>query len=333
MAVTGSANRDPERFEDPDTFDPCRGNLREHLAFGHGEHFCIGSHLARLELKVIFEEILKRVRNPQFIRAWQQRVVLPAGLEHFTISVRQPGPPGRDVNVRLTGRDALTLKQAALDLASSLETIPGVFGVEDDMPFGREQLIYELTPAGEALGLTTAELGRQLRTAFEGRLVQIFQDGPDEVEVRVQLPEQERDLLSTLGRVNIRTTSGDFVPLMSVARWHAQQGFQAVRHAAGPDRILKVIIETCLLTDDEKVKACEIAQNAGADFVKTSTGFSSGGAIVEDVALMRRIVGPEMGVKASGGIKDWETAVAMIEAGADRLGTSSGVVIVESAPD
>jgi deoxyribose-phosphate aldolase len=96
---------------------------------------------------------------------------------------------------------------------------------------------------------------------------------------------------------------------------------------------LKVIIETCLLTEAEKTTACEIAKQVGADFVKTSTGFSSGGAIVEDVALMRRIVGPEMGVKASGGIKDWETAVAMIEAGADRLGTSSGVVIVESAPD
>ncbi|MGD8963814.1 MAG: deoxyribose-phosphate aldolase, partial [Desulfobacterales bacterium] len=97
--------------------------------------------------------------------------------------------------------------------------------------------------------------------------------------------------------------------------------------------VLKVIIETCLLTEAEKTTACEIAKQVGADFVKTSTGFSSGGAIVEDVALMRRIVGPEMGVKASGGIKDWETAVAMIEAGADRLGTSSGVVIVESAPD
>ena len=120
------------------------------------------------------------------------------------------------------------MKQAALDLASSLETIPGVFGVEDDMPFGREQLIYELTPAGEALGLTTAELGRQLRTAFEGRLVQIFQDGPDEVEVRVQLPEQERNLLSTLGRVNIRVASGEYVPLTSVARWRARQGFQAL---------------------------------------------------------------------------------------------------------
>ena len=108
---------------------------------------------------------------------------------------------------------------------------------------------------------------------------------------------------------------------------------RSVRRAAAGPTVLKVIIETCLLTDAEKKTACEIAQNAGADFVKTSTGFSSGGATVEDVVLMRRVVGPEMGVKASGGIKDWETAEAMIDAGADRLGTSSGVVIVASAPD
>ena len=107
---------------------------------------------------------------------------------------------------------------------------------------------------------------------------------------------------------------------------------RAVRQAAQAPIVLKVIIETCLLTDTEKTTACEIATSAGADFVKTSTGFSSGGATVADVALMRRIVGPEIGVKASGGIKDWETAVAMIDAGADRLGTSSGVVIFESAP-
>lgn len=108
---------------------------------------------------------------------------------------------------------------------------------------------------------------------------------------------------------------------------------RAVRQAAGKPAILKVIIETCLLTDAEKIQACEIAKQVGADFVKTSTGFSSGGATVEDVALMRRIVGPEIGVKASGGIKDWAEAEAMIQAGADRLGTSSGVVIVESAPE
>ncbi|MDV2581032.1 deoxyribose-phosphate aldolase [Alkalibacillus haloalkaliphilus] len=92
--------------------------------------------------------------------------------------------------------------------------------------------------------------------------------------------------------------------------------------------LVKVIIETSLLTQDEKVKACEIAKKAGADFVKTSTGFSGGGATVEDIRLMRLTVGPEMGVKASGGVKDLDDANAMIDAGATRIGASSGVQIV-----
>ena len=91
----------------------------------------------------------------------------------------------------------------------------------------------------------------------------------------------------------------------------------------------KVILETCLLTDEEIVTACEIAKASGVDFVKTSTGLK-GGATTHAVALMRETVGPEMGVKASGGIRTWEQAKAMIEAGANRLGTSSGVQILES---
>lgn len=91
--------------------------------------------------------------------------------------------------------------------------------------------------------------------------------------------------------------------------------------------LLKVIIETCLLTDEEKVKACELAKEAGADFVKTSTGFSTGGAKAEDVALMRKTVGSDMGVKASGGIRDKETAESMLKAGASRLGTSATIAI------
>ncbi len=93
--------------------------------------------------------------------------------------------------------------------------------------------------------------------------------------------------------------------------------------------ILKVIIETCLLTDEEKIKACEIAKVAGADFVKTSTGFSTGGATVADIKLMRETVGPDMGVKASGGIRSLADAKAMIAAGATRLGASSGVKIMQ----
>lgn len=94
-------------------------------------------------------------------------------------------------------------------------------------------------------------------------------------------------------------------------------------------KTLKVIIETCLLTDEEKITACKLSKEAGADFVKTSTGFSTHGATVEDVKLMRETVGEDMGVKASGGIRDRETALKMLEAGATRLGVSAGVEIVK----
>ena len=97
--------------------------------------------------------------------------------------------------------------------------------------------------------------------------------------------------------------------------------------------VLKVIIETCLLDDKEKILACKIAKEYGADFVKTSTGFSTGGATEHDIELMRKTVGDKMGVKASGGIKTYEDAVKMINAGANRLGTSSGIAIMKSAKE
>lgn len=103
---------------------------------------------------------------------------------------------------------------------------------------------------------------------------------------------------------------------------------KAVVNESRDKALVKVIIETCLLTDEEKVKACELAKEAGADYVKTSTGFSTGGATVEDVKLMRSVVGEDMGVKASGGIRDYAKAKAMIDAGASRIGASSSVKIV-----
>lgn len=103
---------------------------------------------------------------------------------------------------------------------------------------------------------------------------------------------------------------------------------EGVVNAVRGRAIVKVIIETCLLTDEEKVKACVASKLAGAHFVKTSTGFSTGGATVQDIELMRKVVGPDMGVKASGGVKTYQDAMDMINAGASRLGTSSGIALV-----
>lgn len=104
------------------------------------------------------------------------------------------------------------------------------------------------------------------------------------------------------------------------------EDIKAVKEAIG-DKTLKVIIETCLLTDEEKVKACELSEKAGADFVKTSTGFSTGGASVADVSLMKKTVGDRLKVKASGGIHTRDEAIALVEAGADRIGASKSIEI------
>jgi deoxyribose-phosphate aldolase len=141
-----------------------------------------------------------------------------------------------------------------------------------------------------------------------------------EAERAVEDGATELDMVLNVGALkskDLKTVSADIM---------------AVRNAVAHAIVLKVIIETCLLTEDEIVAACKLTQDAGADFVKTSTGFAGGGATTAHVALMRQVVGPDFGVKASGGIKDWAGAVEMIAAGANRLGTSSGVAIVTTAP-
>lgn len=110
-----------------------------------------------------------------------------------------------------------------------------------------------------------------------------------------------------------------------------RRDIEAVVQEAHPKAIVKVIIEACLLTDEEKERACRLSLEAGADYVKTSTGFSTGGASLEDVRLMKRTVGEKGKVKASGGIRTLKSALDFIEAGADRIGTSNGVQIVEEA--
>ena len=175
----------------------------------------------------------REVRNERFLATWREKLGAVAGIEMLTFTARQSGPPGRDLNVRLMGDDADRLKAAALELAESMKSIAGVSETEDDMPFGREQLIYRLTPAGEALGLSTESLGRQLRAAFDGSLAQLVQVGRDELEVRVMLPRAERSRLDVFDRITVSLPDGRFAPLATVASWESRRGFEALRHAEG----------------------------------------------------------------------------------------------------
>ena len=154
------------------------------------------------------------------------------------------------------------------------------------------------TVVGFPLGATTSAV-----KAFETK--EAIQNGADEIDIVINVGA-------------LKSENADLV----------ESDIRAVVEASG-DKLVKVIIEACLLTDEEKVQACQLAQKAGADFVKTSTGFSTGGATLSDVKLMRQTVGPDMGVKAAGGARSYTDAVAFVEAGATRIGTSSGVAILK----
>lgn len=137
-----------------------------------------------------------------------------------------------------------------------------------------------------------------------------------ETEDAIKKGAQEVDMVINVGKLKDKDYE------------YVKNDIKAVVEAAKGKVITKVILETCLLTDEEKLKACELSKEAGADFVKTSTGFSTGGATAHDIKLMRETVGPEMGVKASGGVRTYEDAALMIENGATRIGASASVAIV-----
>ncbi|MBP5403485.1 MAG: deoxyribose-phosphate aldolase [Elusimicrobiaceae bacterium] len=154
------------------------------------------------------------------------------------------------------------------------------------------------TVIGFPLGATPSNV-----KAFEAQ--QAVKDGADEL-----------DMVLNIGALKSTDTAG------------VLKDIKAVRKAC-PGKVLKVIIETCELTDPEKIVACQLAAKAGADFVKTSTGFSTGGATAQDVALMRKVIPATMQVKASGGVRTWTDTQIMLSAGATRIGTSGGVRIIE----
>ncbi|PAV29022.1 deoxyribose-phosphate aldolase [Virgibacillus profundi] len=163
----------------------------------------------------------------------------------------------------------------------------------------KDTTVKVCTVIGFPLGATSTE-----SKVFETK--KSIQDGATEVDMVINVGE--------LKSGNVQAVKADI---------------EAVVNAAKDKALTKVIIETSLLSEDEKVRACKLAKEAGADYVKTSTGFSGGGATVEDIKLMRQTVGSEMGVKASGGVRDLETTKAMIDVGATRIGASAGIDIIK----
>lgn len=175
----------------------------------------------------------REMTNAEFVRAWEARVPQVPGLEEFIASTTSVGPAGADIEVSFTGASAATLKAAATEFKLALGRFEGVTGISDDTTFGKEQLIFELSPTGKAIGLTSETLGGQLRAAFDGELVQLFQDSGEEIEVRIRLAEGERESLSVLDAVPIIAPTGETSALANVAELSYRSGFDSLLHDSG----------------------------------------------------------------------------------------------------
>lgn len=191
-----------------------------------------GDHYAGVVVELISPE-KREVRNSTILSAWQESIERHPGLERLVMRERVAGPPGEDINVRLSGAEASMLRSAANELRDTLSGYSGIQGIDDDLPYGQEQWIYSLNSEGRALGLSTEDLGRQMRNAFAGKLAQIYYQGRDEVEVRLRRPDSERENLAALLDTQIRLPDDSIVPLQSVVELDSRRGFEVVRHYNG----------------------------------------------------------------------------------------------------
>ncbi len=189
-----------------------------------------GVQFASIRADYVYEE--ERTADPQlFANLWRDSIERPPFVERFHLGVeggQNNGLP--DITLVLRGENLDQLKQASEELTDVLAAYPGVSNVTDNLPYGKEQLIFSVTPAGNALGLTADSVGRQLRAAYSGRRVQIFNENKSELEVRVLLTDAERDDLGQLLRYPIRTSTGEFVPLGNVATFTSRRGIDVIRH-------------------------------------------------------------------------------------------------------
>lgn len=173
----------------------------------------------------------RTVEPAVFAKSWRDKIHQPAYVEQLYVGVEGGANNGQpDITLVLRGANLESVKAGAEELARVLEGYPGVSNVLDDLPYGKDQLIFALTPAGRSLGLTSDSLGRQLRAAYNGQRVQIFNENDSELEVRVMLPDAERDDLARLQQFPIQTPSGSLVPLGNVATLYNRRGIDVIRH-------------------------------------------------------------------------------------------------------
>ena len=232
-----------------------------------------GTQYGSVEVEFAWEE--NRTLSPQaFVDLWGERVVRLPYVEQLQIAVEGGANNGQpDISLVLRGQDIPTLKMAAEELTDALSGYQGVSNVYDDLPYGRDQLVFDLTPTGKSLGLTTQELARQLRAAYNGARVQIFNQNDVELEVLVTLPEDEQDRLSSLKQFPVQTPQGELVALGMVATLANRRGIDVINHNNG---YMSVVVNASV--DPEVANTQQVlghlTENALAD-IKTRYGLTS----------------------------------------------------------
>jgi len=227
-----------------------------------------GDHVGGLFVQLIPTD-QRTVKASEFVAAWRKAVRNMPGLQQVTIKPVRGGPPGRDVDVRLTGGSTLKLKEAAEELKTILKTIPGVRAIEDSLPFGKIETILELTPRGKALGFTTESVGRQVRNAFDGAIAKRFARGDEEVLVRVRFPRAQLTAAS-LNSLHLRAPYGSFVPLRAIVSLREKQGFARIQREDGQREVaVTADLNTNIMTTQG---AIEEMKKAGLDRLATKYG-------------------------------------------------------------
>ena len=213
-----------------------------------------GDNLAEINAQLTASEV-RKIRTRDILAAWRKALPEIPGVERVAIFGRRGGPPGRDVDVRLQNGTTDVLKKAAEELKQELTGLAGVSAIEDDLPYGKQEIVFSLTPRGTALGFTGASVGRQIRNAFEGAVATRFARGDEEITVRV-LRKQEAAGLSALRRMYLFTPAGDRVPLSDVISISERQTFSVVQRRDG----VRTVAVTADLDNDVTTTAKIVAE-------------------------------------------------------------------------
>ena len=245
-----------------------------------------GNNLAEINAQLTPSEA-RNIRTKTILNAWRKAVPQIPGVERITIFGRRGGPPGRDVDVRLQNGPVEVLKKAAEELKDRLTAIAGASAIGDDLPYGKQELVFSLTPRGTALGFTGSSVGRQVRNAFEGAIATRFARGDEEITVRV-LREQENTGLAALQSMYLRTPTGARVPLMDVVEISERQTFSVVQRREGIRTVaVTADLDDTITTPTEVVAQLErdvmpqLAQKYGITYVYSGKDEERGKAFAD----------------------------------------------------